>query len=57
MSPWFKGAMSAWLPSLAYFLILDSESEIKEIRGGRDLRQFVVFVFLVVGTIVSNSNS
>ena len=28
----------------ASFLILDSESEIKEKRGGRDLGQFVVFV-------------
>ena len=35
---------SAWLPSLAYFLILDLESEVKEKRHGRDLGQFVVFV-------------
>ena len=35
---------SAWLPSLAYFLILDSESEVKKKRRGRDLRHFVVFV-------------
>ena len=44
--PWLKGAMSrsARLPSSTYFFILDSESEIKEKRGGRDLGQFVVFV-------------
>ena len=41
----FKGlSRSAWLPSLAYLLILDSESEIKEKLRGRDLGQFVVFV-------------
>ena len=54
---WHRGlSRFAWLPSLVKFFILNSESEIKEKRCARDLGQFVVFVFLVVGTIISNSN-